>query len=75
MEKKITYYLFGSEAVRIYLNEDADAIIEQYESGEFTERWKTFEFTEGETSSIDLMCAFDGFNDYAIITKSEYDKL
>lgn len=75
MKKKITYYLFGEVACRTYANGGADAVIERYENDEFDERWETFEFIEGETQSIDLMYAYNGFYDYVIITKEEYDKL
>ena len=75
MKKKITYYLFGEVACRIYTNEGADAVIERYENDEYYGDWETFEFIEGETQSIDLMYAFNGYMDYAIITKEEYEKL
>lgn len=75
MEKKITYYLFGEVACGIYTNKGADAVIEQYENDVYYGDWETFEFIEGETQSIDLMYAFNGYRDYVIITKEEYEKL
>lgn len=64
-----TYYLFGSDAVRMYNDGSTKDVIK---SGvEFA----TFAFIEGETKSWELAQAMDGWGDWAMIAKSEYESL
>lgn len=75
MERSI-YFLFGKEAVSIYLEECKDNIqplIDAINNNGIS--YHTFEFVEGETSPIRLLMEYQGFDDYSIISKDEYNQL
>lgn len=62
MSNKIYYYLFGSDAVNAYLqDEDFDVT----EAG-------LFKYIEGETIPNQLLDAFDGWFEWCEITEAEY---
>ena len=69
-EKKITYYVFGSEISKMFANNAPREDIIEYceENGGYV----LFEFHEGTTNSGELLSAYDGWNDYAEITKEQY---
>lgn len=71
--KDITYYAFGIELCRMFFNgKPIEDIIEFCkEDGGFS----IFKFEEGITPSTELLSAFNGWGDYAIISKDEYDRL
>lgn len=68
-----TFYLLGSEAVRELNENGIDSVVEEYEANELS--FATFCFVEGETKSHELAEAMDGWNDFAIISEEEYNKL
>ncbi len=67
-----TYYLFGSDVVKEYNFEGIDSAIELINENENHE---VFIFIEGETRSSELASALMGWNDFAIITEEEYNKI
>lgn len=67
-----TFYLFGEDVVRSLNDEGFDSALELIEANE---SYGTFIFIEGETKSHELAEAIQGWNDYAIITEEEYNKL
>lgn len=71
--KKTTYYLFGTDAGKEYSEncfQDFYAKCEEFEFG-----FALFAFIEGETESVKLMEAFDGWGDYTIINQDEFELL
>jgi len=63
-----TYYLFGADAA-IELNANGiESLIEEFEGIPFD----VFEFTEGETTSAELLECFVGWDGYAVITEEQY---
>lgn len=70
---KPTYFLFGSEAVDIYNEEGIDALIDAIEDDNLG--CDTFEHILSETLPCDLLDAFQGWDDYAVITKEEFDRI
>jgi len=72
--KNKTYYLFGSKAVRILMDKGLQALKESIENEIYNE-YAIFEFIEGETKSADIMYAFNGWGDYAIIQENQYNEL
>lgn len=69
--KKVSYFLFGSEAVTEF-TEGMEALKALHDDGE---QYATFKFTEGETSPIDFISEFNGWSDYAVLTKDEYNTI
>ncbi len=69
-----TYYLFGSEAVQILLHNDLNTLVSRIEDNELEEFYETYCHCEDEPSK-DLMAAFCGYTDYAILKKDDYDLL
>jgi len=66
--KETIYFLFGEEDVRILEEGGVEALIER---GEYCELYM---FTP-QCNPIDLLYAFKGYSDYAILTEEEYDCL
>ena len=62
-----TYYLFGSEAIRMYHN----GVLPNNNSVELA----VFEYNNDVHQPSDLLEAYDGWNGYAIITENEYKLL
>jgi len=69
--KESTYYLFGEEACQKVLNEDLKSLIND-KSGI---TYATFEFIEGVTKSRELLEIADGWYEWTIITKEDYERL
>jgi hypothetical protein len=63
------YFLFGRDAV-ILLEERG---IEAFEDSTFA--YGIFKWTECKTDPVELLSAFDGWQDYAVITEDEYEYL
>lgn len=72
-EQKPTYFLFSSEAVGIYDDEGIDALVEAIENDNLM--CDTFEYVPSVTLPCDLLDAFKGWDDYAVITKEEFDRI
>jgi len=73
-EKKsvTTHYLFGSDACQKILNENFDACVEHCkETGDFA----IFKFVSGESTPTQLLNEYDGWFEFCIITKEEYNIL
>ena len=71
-DSAVTYYLFGSEPCQLLLHENFEAVREFCEEdGGFS----IFKFTEGETSSVDFVNAYNGWSEYCLINKEEYETL
>jgi hypothetical protein len=70
---KITYFLFGEQAVDAYEDGGADLVLKLYE--EFEMSYQLFMFIEGETSPGSLLYEYSGHTNYIIITEEEYNKL
>lgn len=68
-----TYFLFGEEAVYTYEDEGIEAVIQQYEDNIIT--YETFVFDEGVTTAVQLLSAYNGYNNYTTITEEEYNLL
>lgn len=74
--KRSIYFLFGKEAVSIYLEECKDNIqplIDAINNDGIS--YDTFEFVEGETSPVRLLMEYQGFDDYSTISEDEYNQL
>ena len=71
-ENPSIYYLFGSDACQKVLDETFDDCIEHCEeTGDFS----IFKFTNGETTSRQLLEAYDGWGEWCIINAEEYNIL
>jgi hypothetical protein len=72
-EPESTYVLFGAEAVNSYDESGVDGLSQDIEDNEVC----TYELTvfPANTSVAEILCATDGWEKYAIITKDEYDQL
>lgn len=68
-----TYFLFGEVAVYTYQDEGIEAVVQQYEDNILT--YETFVFKEGVTTPVELLSAYNGYNDYVTITEEEYNLL
>ncbi|WP_075344114.1 hypothetical protein [Tenacibaculum agarivorans] len=71
--KERTYYIFGAEVTSLIKNQVSEEEIISFckIKGDFA----IFCFTEGETTSMQLLEQFSGWNDYTMIDKSLYDTL
>ena len=68
----VTHYLFGSDACQKVLDEGVKACLEYFkETGDFS----IFKFTNGETTSRQLLEAYDGWGEWCIINAEEYNIL
>jgi|GEM_PF-2614800 len=67
-----TYYLFGEDVVRALSENGIEAVIELIEDNEV---YSTLVFIEGVTKSVELANEIQGYNDYAIISEEEYNKI
>lgn len=72
VEDKITYYLFGEDAVREYEENGIDGVVKEYENNELS--FSTYAHNESKHSSC-VLDQMDGWYNYAIILKEEYEKL
>jgi len=72
-EVESTYVLFGAEAVNSYDEGGVDGLNQDIEDNEVC----AYELTEfpANTSVGEILCANDGWDRYAIITKDEYNQL
>ena len=72
-EPESTYVLFGAEAVNSYDEGGVDGLSQDIEDNEVC----TYELIEfpANTSVSEILCACDGWEKYAIITKDEYNQL
>jgi len=72
-EPESTYVLFGAEAVNSYDEGGIDGLSQDIEDNEVC----TYELIEfpANTSVSQILCAGDGWEKYAIITKDEYNQL
>jgi len=72
-EPESTYVLFGAEAVDSYDEGGIDGLSQDIEDNEVC----AYELTEfpANTSVGEILCASDGWDKYAIITKDEYNQL
>jgi len=72
-EVESTYVLFGEEAVNSYDEGGVDGLSQDIEDNEVC----AYELTEfpANTSVGEILCASDGWDKYAIITKDEFDQL
>ena len=64
-----TYYLFGSEAAKIYLDNDIDYFCKAIALGL---EHKLFVYDDNCNQPSDLLEAYDGWNGYAILTEEDY---
>jgi hypothetical protein len=67
-EKKKTYYLFGKDAIDLFLKEGAKAVLKEIERQDFD----LFCFIEEETKSTDFIDAFQNWSEYIIITEEDF---
>lgn len=63
------HFLFGREAC-ILMDEQG---IEAFKDSMI--HYATFKWVEGKTSPVDLLYAYDGWEEYCVITEDEYDYL
>jgi hypothetical protein len=70
-EPKRTYVLFGSEATQIVSDEDIFALAEEVREGDTIPTYEVHVFDDN-TNLAELLYAANGWQDYAIITRSEY---
>jgi len=63
------YFLFGTDAVILLEEQGIEAFADT------TIVYSTFEWKECKTDPVDLLMAFDGWQDYVVITEDEYDYL
>jgi hypothetical protein len=63
------YFLFGRDAVILLEEQGIEAFADT------TIVYSTFEWKECKTDPVDLLMAFDGWQDYVVITEDEYDYL
>jgi hypothetical protein len=70
---KVTYFLFGEQAVDAYEDGGADLVLELYEENDLS--YQLFMFDEGHTSPGSLLYEYSGHTNYIIITEEEYNKL
>lgn len=68
-----TYFLFGSDAVRVYEDDGIEEVVQQYEDNILT--YETFVFKEGVTTPIELLSAYNGYENYTTITEEEFNLL
>ena len=68
-----TYFLFGSDAVMVYEDDGIEEVVRQYEDNIITV--DTFVFKEGVTTPVELLSAYNGYNNYTTITEEEYNIL
>jgi hypothetical protein len=61
------YFLFGRGAVILLEEQGIEAFADS------TIPFSTFEWKDGKTDPVDLLMAFDGWEDYAVITEDEYE--
>jgi len=72
-EVESTYVLFGAEAVNSYDEGGVDGLSQDIEDNEVC-TYELIEFS-ANTSVSEILCAGDGWEKYAIITKDEYNQL
>ncbi len=70
---KKTYFLFGESAVYRYQTKGINSVVKAYEAGQIS--YTTFVWEDGKTTPQDLLLAYQGNNDFCIITEKEYNKL
>ena len=68
-----TYFLFGRDAIRVYEDDGIEEVVRQYEDNIIL--YETFVFKEGVTTPVELLSAYNGYNDYVTITEEEYNLL
>lgn len=74
--KKSNYFLFGKEATTIYLEDCKDGIEPLIEAiNDDNISYDIFEFIEGETSPVNLLMKYQGWDDYVVITNEEFNQL
>lgn len=69
---KDKYFLFGKHACEAYDEEGIEGLIKVISGGE---GYAIFHFIGGSTIPEELLSAYDGWEDFSVITKDEYDKL
>lgn len=70
---KKTYFLFGEKACSVYAESGIDRLLSHIRMGRVEAT--VFEFIHGTTSPVDLLYAFLGHGDYAVINDREYRRL
>ena len=63
------HFLFGHDAC-VLMDEQG---IEAFKDS--TIYYSTFEWVDGKTSPVDLLYAYDGWENYCVITEDEYEYL
>lgn len=71
--EKITYYLFGEDACIELKTGGVEEVLKAFDRGELT--YTTFAYDERENESFDILNAYNGWNDFSIISKEEYEQL
>lgn len=66
------YLLLGEDACREYEENGIDGVVERYEDNDLY--FNSYIIKDGG-SLFDLLEAMDGWNNYTVITKEEYEKL
>ena len=69
---KYTYVLFGNDAVTTYECDGIDAVVEGYENNEFG---VVFKALHDDMTVAEILYQGKDWNDYAILTEEEYNKL
>jgi hypothetical protein len=64
---EVTYYLFGEEAVNAFEENGAEIAKKAYHS--------TFRFAEGQTKSLELAEAINGWQSWMTISRKDYFKI
>ncbi len=68
------YFIFGEEVCSKYEEtNNIDKIIKAINKDYLD--YEIFEFIPTETDVVDLMYRYNGYNNYCVISKEEYDKL
>lgn len=67
------YYLFGSEAVQIYEEKGIKALVKAYENNNVM--YSTFKYVEGVNKPHDILNEFVSYDNFAIITEKDFNKL
>lgn len=66
------YLLLGEDACREYEENGIDRVVQRYEDNDLG--YGTHKIEDGG-NLFDLLEAMDGWNNYTVITKEEYEKL